>query len=162
MGLARPSPQLLPSSFSSGLTRCSVSTFVPAALLLWGWERLTGWVRVAVSHPAPLPDTRLCSSGTGDLSEGRRWKEVKSVHDGFGGHTEEGACSPANMDLAKCSHCLCPVALPWSEAVAAQEPCCSCGLPHVHPSTLSVPPTSLSAKPFTSTLTPLATAGERA
>lgn len=55
----------------------------------------------------------------------------------------------------------CPVALPWAKAVAAQELCCSCGLPHLHPSaSLSAPPTSLSASP-SHPLSPLSVAWER-
>lgn len=43
---------------------------------------------------------------------------------------------------------VCSVALPWAEAASAQELCCSCGLPHLHPPpSLSAPPTSPSARP---------------
>lgn len=139
MGLARHSPQLLPGSFFPGLTRCSASTFVPAALLLWGWERLMGWGRAMASHPTLWPDILFCS----DLIERRRQKGVKSAHGQPGGDMEEGAC-PANKDLAKCSHCVCTVSLLWARG-------CSCGLPHLHPSTLSFCSSYLTVSiPFTS------------
>jgi hypothetical protein len=59
-----------------------------------------------------------------DLFEGRGWEGVKSAHDGFGGYREEDACL-ADVDLAKCNLCFCLAPLPWAEAVATQELCCS-------------------------------------
>lgn len=148
VGLARCSPQLLPSSFSSGLTRYSVAHLVQLPCCS-GAGRQTWWMRAAVSHPTPVPGTLFCSSWNGGLFEGRRWKEAKSAHDGLGGHMEEGAWL-ANVDLAKCSYHHCPMVLPRAEAEAAQELSCSCGLPHSHPYVLSSGSSYLTtAQPFT-------------
>lgn len=67
--------------------------------------------------------------------KGEDGKGGKSAHDRFEGYREDGACL-ANVDLAKCSRCFCLVPLPWVEEVTTQELCCSCGLPHIHPSVL--------------------------
>lgn len=149
MGLARHSPQLLPGSFFPDLTRCSASTFAPAAPLLWGWKRLMGWGRAMASHPTPWPDVLFCSV----LIERRRQKGVKSAHGQPGGDMEEGAY-PANKDLAKCSHCVCTVSLLWAEAALVASHT------FIPPPSLFAPPTSLSARP-SHPLSPLRAAWEQ-
>lgn len=94
------------------------------------------------------------------MIEKRRQKGVKSAHGRLGGEMEEGAC-PANKDLAKCSHCVCTVPFPWAEAVAAQELCCSCGLPHLHPSALSFRSSYLTSALPSHPLSPLSAAWEQ-
>lgn len=112
--------QLLPSSFSSGLTRYSAVHFFQ--LPRFSDLGKTGMVgKGTLSRPSLLLDMS-CSSWIEDLFEGRRWEGVKSAHDGFRGYREEGACL-ANLDLAKYSLCFCLAPLPWAKAVATQL-CC--------------------------------------
>lgn len=120
------------------------STFLPAAQLSSVGK--LGMMGKGCSEPphtvARYAVLFCCSSWTGGLFEGRGLEEVMSVPDGFGGHRGRvPVLQTWTWQSVAIAFVLWP---PWAEAVATQELCWSCGLPHIHLSALSAP-TSLLA-----------------